>query len=484
MYGKFTGIDFSGKSIRICTVQSGFRDQKIEKYFSVATGDTDDQGLLNLRDALMESGYQPGSISTNIPSRPLTTRVVKFPFSDPKKIDKVYGFELENVSTFDPDEKLHSYHLVRLENGSEIIVCMYEKDQMGEFLKRLEKTEVDPSFVTFSPLAFSALDSRLPGKRPLLLVDTSNGETNFSLFDENGLKRVRASSAVDEQLLQILQSGNNSVSVEDCKDRLGNFVSELKKTAHFFESELRHRIELFVLSGDICKIENLEGYLSGELDREVRNIYISELGKNDSPFYARAFSLALYGGRSGGGHPLNLRTGDFEYAGKSEELRQVFLVPGILLLIFVSLVFYKTASDYYELEGRVNDLRAQIRSEVTRVFPNAGNVPDPVRFMEDELGKVEEKLQLIEEVKGGSTPLDVLRDLSLSIPDDIDLKLDEVRFETGKQMKVWARCDSYKEIAALEETLANSGRFENVSREQVNRAVNNTIKFVLALVLK
>lgn len=484
MYGKFTGIDFNGKTIRICTVHRGFREQRMQEFFSVEPGNGNPESSEELKRVITDSGSRLGTISTNISANPLTIRVIKFPFSDPKKIDKVYGFELENVSTFDPDEKLHSYHLTKLEKGSEIIVCMYEKESMADFLGDLDQAGIDPSMVTFSPLAFSALNKHLPGKRPLLLVDTGNGQINFSVFDENGLRRVRSSALTDESLIEVLESGGNDISVEDVKDGLEHFVAELKKTSHFFESELRQRIELFVLTGEICRINGLETHVSDLLERDVQRIYISELGINSSPFFARAYSLALYGGGNGGGHSLNLRTGDFEYEGKSDEIRKVFLVPGVLLLIFICLAFYKTASDYYTLEKNVNDLRTQIQNEVRETFPNVSNVPDPVKFMEDELGKVEEKLQLIEEVKGGSTPLDVLRDLSLSIPEDVDLKLDEVRFETGKNLKVWARCDSYKEIAALEESLAASGRFENVSREQVNRAVNNTIKFVLALALK
>lgn len=484
MYGKFTGIDFNGNNVRICTVQSGFREQRIEKFFSIKTGEDRPVNSEEFRNALEHNGSLFGNVSTNIPGNPLTIRVIKFPFSDPKKINKVYGFELENVSTFDPGEKLHSYHLVRFDKGSEIIVCMYEKDQMRHFLEELNHNDIDPSFVTFSPLAFSSLNKYLPEKRPLLLVDTGNNEISFSLFDENGLRRVRSSAAIDPGIREALDAVSGDISADEVKDSLENFVAELKKTAHFFESELRQRIELFILSGDICRITGLEKYLAESLERDVEKIYISELGRNNSPFFARAYSLALYGARNGGGHGLNLRVGEFEYAGKSYEFKKIFLAPAVLMLIFISLAFYKTASDYYTLESNVEDLRSQIQGEVKETFPNASNVPDPVKFMQDELGKIEEKLQLIEEVKGGSTPLDVLRDLSLSIPENVDLKLDEVRFESGKKLKIWARCDSYKEIAALEKTLADSGRFENVSREQVSRAVNNTIKFVLALVLK
>ena len=44
------------------------------------------------------------------------------------------NFELENVSTFNPDQKLHSYHLVKRDGFSEALVTMFEKDSMVSFL--------------------------------------------------------------------------------------------------------------------------------------------------------------------------------------------------------------------------------------------------------------------------------------------------------------------------------------------------------------
>jgi len=481
MYGKFTGIDFSGKRVHVCTIKSGFREQKIERFFSLDTGNDNSQRSKVIRENISDISAQLGDISTNFPEKPLSIRVIKFPFSDPKKIDKVYKFELENVSTFDPEEKLHSYHLVKLEKGAEILVCMYDKQHIGDFLESLQSEKIDPRSVTFSPLAFSTLNDDLPEQRPLLLVDAGIDEMSFSLFDENGLRRVRSSGGIPATLADAIDS-DKEISVEGLKNDLEEFVEELKKTAHFFESEFRKRIEVFVLTGDLCRINGIEAFIKNSLDREVQRIYIDSIGRKNSPFYAKSYALARYIGLNGNG--LNLRIGEFAYAGKTNQFKKIFLVPGVLMMVFLALIFYKTASDYYTVKSNVDNLQKQIRSEVKTTFPNVGSIPDPVKFMQGELGKIEEKLQLIEEVKGSSTPLDVLRDLSLSIPDNVDLKLDEVRFESGKKLKVWARCNSYKDIAALEKTLSDSGRFENVSREQVSRAVNNTIKFVLALVLK
>ena len=103
--------------------------------------------------------------------------------------------------------------------------------------------------------------------------------------------------------------------------------------------------------------------------------------------------------------------------------------------------------------------------------------------MEAEVVKLQDKLELIEEVKGGSTPLDVLRDIAITFPGYLNIRLDEIRFESGKRVKIWGRCSSYKDIATIEKILSDSKRFKDVERDQVSQSVNNTVKFVISMVV-
>ena len=146
--------------------------------------------------------------------------------------------------------------------------------------------------------------------------------------------------------------------------------------------------------------------------------------------------------------------------------------------------FYRNISDVMASKSTVSSLRTEIQEEVKGLFPNVTVIPDPVSFMENEVAKVQEKLEIIEEVKGSSTPLDVLRDLSITFPLNSGLKVDELRFETGKKVKMWGRCGSYKELATIEQILNDSKRFTDVKRDQVSRSVNNTVKFVVSMTVK
>ncbi|MGI9554161.1 MAG: hypothetical protein ACR2NC_04480 [Thermodesulfobacteriota bacterium] len=489
MYGKFIGIDLSNNDLKLCAVNRSLREERFESKKRITLPEKvldSDVELFSPLDDLDISTYD---ISTAIPTSPISMRVLSFPFKDSKKIKQVYKFELENITTHNPDEKLHSYHLVKLEENSEVLVSMFEKADMESFLEHLHSNGIDPRFVTFSPFAFSSLNTRLTQERPLLLVDISSNEMNFILFDEKGLRRVRSSSNVLANFVTGLgiedRENFNFYDIEGTKVEKSNFqplITEIVRTTHFFETELKKEVKSIVITGDVCLLDGVEELISEGLNKPVSKIFISELGEKDSPIYAKSYAIALYGIHSGQ-DDLNLRINEFEYKGKGQEIRKTFLIPLLLFSVLLIITFYRNISDVMASRTSVKSMQSEMQEEVKEVFPNISVIPDPVSFMEAEVVKVQDKLELIEEVKGGSTPLDVLRDIAITFPGYLNIRVDEIRFESGKRVKIWGRCSSYKNIAAIEKILSDSKRFKDVQRDQVSQSVNNTVKFVISMVV-
>jgi len=490
MYGKFLGIDFRNDDIKVALINRSLREEKLEEYYTITVPSNVSDEDATFKTSLEEHSVTNGDVSTSITTPPISIRVLNFPFTDSKKISQIYRFELENVSTFNPEEKLHSYHLVKRDGFSEALVCMFEKENMQDFLGKLADNNIDPRFVTFSPFAFSAIENKLPDLRPLLLIDISSNEMNFILFDEYGLRRVRSSKNILENFIKGLDlPEKNSFSFKDMEglkidENIFNpIITEIVRTTHFFEAELRKNVEEFIITGDVCLIGGIENILSVGLNKPVSKIFIPEFGEKDSPFYAKSFANALYGSGSGQ-EGLDLRIEEFGFKGKSLEFRKTFLIPLLLFALLLVFTFYRNISDVMASKSTVSSLRTEIQEEVKGLFPNVTVIPDPVSFMENEVAKVQEKLEIIEEVKGSSTPLDVLRDLSITFPLHSGLKVDELRFETGKKVRMWGRCGSYKELATIEQILNDSKRFTDVKRDQVSRSVNNTVKFVVSMTVK
>ncbi len=493
MYGRFVGLDIGREDIRTCLIKRGLRDVQLLQTISTErspspTGDSD-----SLAETFKAYSLPKGDIACSIYENPISFRVINFPFSDPKKVDQVYQYELENISTFDPREKIHGYHLVKNEEGGEALVCVFEKDQVGDLIESYNEQGIDPKIITYSPIAFGAIDEFLSEERPLLLIDFGDNEISYSLFDETGLRRVRSSTKLIQTFIDGLSQTdfNNDFSQlsfgrEDSRqveDLFAPILSEIKKTIQFFELEVKDKVKSIEISGPLSLIAGMTDYLGDALKKDVKKIYIPDLGADNSPLYAKPYALALYGSSFRSGF-LNFRKGTFKYVGVDHELRKVFMAPGVLLAILIAFLIYTSASSYYELESNVEDLEAQIAQVVKSTFPDVKSIPKPIGYMKSEVGKVSEKLDLIQGVHSAQTPLDALKDISSSLPESLKLTVNEIKFENEKTIKIQGVCGSYQEVAEIEEALSKSGLFETVTRNQTGNAIDGNTKFEISVVLK
>ena len=480
MYGKFLGIDFKEDTAYLTLIKRGLRQTSLLRTLEFKPTVSKAVSSDEIKDFFLQEDLPGNNICVSVPKPPVTIRVLQFPFSDIKKIEQVYKFELDNLSTFNPDDKIHSYHLAKLTKKSEVIICMYEKNAVSGYLEELNSTDIDPKVLTYGPLAYASINDQIPDKRPALLIDIEPGEISFSVFDENGLRRVRSSSIDNTNLLEskLENAGEEANTVG--KDFL---ISEIKKTAKFFEVELKTEIKSMLVTGSLSANQKLVDLVKQELNRDVSRLVIPDLGIERTPYFSKSYALALYGSDRSRGM-FNLRKDQFKYVSKDTELRKAFYVPAALLGLLLLLFFYQTGSRYFELKDQSNRIQSEIKKVVNETFPDVKVIPRPVDFMNSEVNKLRKDLEILEGIGRGQTPLDILRDISLSIPESLRLTIDEVRFDSNKTVKLLGRCESYQEVAEIEKALGGSGMFEKVVRNSTGNAVNGGTKFEISILLK
>ncbi|MEZ4548314.1 MAG: hypothetical protein R3B51_11645 [Thermodesulfobacteriota bacterium] len=499
MYGRFAGLDIGKKEVRIALINRGLREVQLLQTIRAEIGG-DPTGLQenSIGNVFREYSLPRGDVAVSLTDDPVSVRVMRFPFSDPKKIDQVYEFELENISTFEPQEKIHTYHLIKNASGGEALVCVFEKEDVEGMLGRLNEEGIDPKVLTYTPAAFGSLADIVEGQRPLVLVDIGEREISFTLFDDSGFKRGRSSTRAIALFMENLgESGGGGEedkfgfskgkpeSAESAlmKEALSPIIGEIKKTVQFFENETKDKVKTILVSGSMSRIQGLTELLKKEIGRDVKKLFIPDLGVDNSPLYAKAYALALYGSSYKGGY-LNFRKDQFKYQGADRELRKVFMVPAVLFVVLVALLLYNMTSRYFELKDQVSMLEAQVAREVKETFPDVQTIPRPAEYMQSEVSKVRERLSMIEGVEGASTPLEILRNISDSLPNGMSLRVNDIKIEGNNGVKVQGICDSYQEVAEIEEALSKSGKFESVIRNQTGNAVDGKTKFEISLVLK
>ena len=131
MYGKFLGIDFKEDTAYLTLIKRGLRQTSLLRTLEFKPTVSKEVSSDEIKDFFLQEDLPVNNICVSVPKPPVTIRVLQFPFSDIKKIEQVYKFELDNLSTFNPDDKIHSYHLAKLTKKSEVIICMYEKNAVG-----------------------------------------------------------------------------------------------------------------------------------------------------------------------------------------------------------------------------------------------------------------------------------------------------------------------------------------------------------------
>lgn len=488
MLGGFIGVDFSGGKVRTVAVRRGLKGTEIRKASftgGLGTGDT---------SAFLKNEISLGTRAvTGLCHSPLLLRVLKFPFSDSKKLRGVYRFELENSTGFTLGEDvLSDYHEVERPEGAEAIVPAFEKGLFENYLASLRESGVDPDQVTFTPVAFSSLGDLIEGPRPLLLIDADQDHLNFSFFDEGGLSRVRnCDDAVERvkkslatDILDLPQINSDEEKKKAFLKSCRFIAEEIRNTMRYFEGEAGEEIKSLVITGEICEVDGVAKELTEQLGREVKRIFIEQLGHNDSPFFARAYALALYGSSSGKKGRLNLRRDGYRPRGMAGGLLKEFRVPVALCAALLLVVVFGRVTEVVSARSKMNSIRSEMEMDLRKEFPEAAGTQDPVAFYRGKLEVINRKLDILKQVRGGHSPLEVLTAVSAAVPESVSFSVDEIRIEDGGKAKIWGRSDSYEEIASIEKAFSESGSFTQVKMGQVGKAVNSGLKFEMSMVIR
>ncbi len=146
---RIVGLDWAQDSLRVATLQSGFRGFAIQDVRTVplpAEG-TPAERLKGAVDAL---GLSPplGSDDT-VAVAPdgalVATHLVTLPFSDPKRIEQVLPAEVEGAIPFDLSEVVWDYAVLGQVSGkTDVLVGIVKKEDLRKHLGALESAGIDP----------------------------------------------------------------------------------------------------------------------------------------------------------------------------------------------------------------------------------------------------------------------------------------------------------------------------------------------------
>ena len=203
------GVDLGEREIRIAVLETGFRKMRFLDVF-VEPVEDGDAPLLERQKVALRQGLQrvrgEKTVYLGMPGERLTLRVLDLPFSDPKKVAQVIGFELESSMVHELDDVVFDYRVTKNGTGGTALAAAAKSDDVGGILKMADEVGVDPRTLFATPLVYGGVAERFLGDIPApAVVERMSADRSAS---------VRIASANAEDVQEASKTIGTAPSVE------------------------------------------------------------------------------------------------------------------------------------------------------------------------------------------------------------------------------------------------------------------------------
>ena len=188
MAQQFVGIDLGTSSVRCVVATTGFRGVHVQDVFDAEVPPCEDEtdrvartvhGLGTVVEALRSRGLERMPIGIALSGNLASTRVVRFPFADPKRIAQVLPFELEGMM---PKPMMHyafDHTTGAVKDGGVAVAVAMDRALTTAVVERCQAQEIDLRLLTTVP---AALAQTQMGKVHALPESDEEGADEAELF--------------------------------------------------------------------------------------------------------------------------------------------------------------------------------------------------------------------------------------------------------------------------------------------------------------
>jgi hypothetical protein len=279
------------------------------------------------------------------------------------------------------------------------------------------------------------------------------------------------------------------------KRATASLVRELRQTFTTHHSIVKRPVKKIWLCGGGSSVENLDWYLSGELEVEVERIRAEHFDlpgvehlENGDPgtdgaadgetaggnTWVKALGLhAHQGGRRGF---LNIRKGPFSHKGDMEIVRGKLLHLAVALLILAFLAIGYAVTSYLSLSSAEDTLNKRMKETTRAIIGKEINDPEVA------ISVIKEKLSPEGDLLPRHTALDVLREIHGRIPSGLELKMKYIKI-SPKKIQVGGLTDSFESAEKIRASLAEYECFNEVSTGKTRKTKeDDKVEFELTIV--
>ncbi|MFQ6078870.1 MAG: type IV pilus assembly protein PilM, partial [Thermodesulfobacteriota bacterium] len=446
---KIIGLDIGSHSIKAVQLRRtfrgfeliGFQEKEIPREGEIAPSDAVVQTL----SELFAEGHIAGdTVITSIPGHQVSARIIKLPFANRKKMDKVIPYEVEGYTPFNIEEMVVSYHIVKVEKGgAQILALLVRKEVLKDHLETLKRAKISPKIVDLDVLSLYSISSLiLQGMEgPFSLADIGASETSICIVDGDHLSMIRSlpiggeaiTGAIQREfdlsheeaeqskishgiILETKGESEEETRFSKCiESAVSPLAREMKQTFHSYEADRREKVRRIFLCGGTSALRNLVPYLSRELEVEARPLDVLKAPFNKltmKPVAAclipHGLGLGLRGVGNGSFSQVNFRRDEFAFRSEVKEIKGKILYAGILILSLLLLVSFDFYLKLNIKQRHYEELNGGIRKVFTSTLPDIKHIVNEVQQMRSKIEELKREPLLSSEAGGaGMSVLDL-----------------------------------------------------------------------------
>ena len=197
---KVIGLDIGSYSIKAVEIVNTFKSYEITNFYETVIPNIEGVPLDAIVPVCMEQLFKENDIKadrilTAMPGQFISSRVLPFNFSDPRKIEASVMVELEDQVPFNMDDMIidHQMALGTAYGKTMALAVMTDSNKtfFKELLDLLSRINIDPKLVDVDSLAFYNISSQVTENddKNYALVDIGNEKTTVCIV-RNGLLRM------------------------------------------------------------------------------------------------------------------------------------------------------------------------------------------------------------------------------------------------------------------------------------------------------
>lgn len=501
-----------------------------------------DRQVAALELLLQQSTLRADTTVAALPGEDATTRFVELPFSDQKKIDATIGGELADVLPFDLMDAVYDHSLLeKREDGTSLSLCIAaQSSRISDYLALLGRAGVDPRFLPIDVIQLYSLYTNFlkedaskaeapkdaateastfvlpaPGGPPdaRLIVDIGHERTLVCAAGDDGIGYTRVIRAggvdVTQAIAQAYQLELDDAEAGKHEDALvasarhpapsdaaaqmadvvasglRPLVKELRRAIQAIRSEKRVRVARIDLVGGGARIRNLANYLAEQLNVPVANGVAVEqsvernVDSSRRGAYAVALANAIRTTAEDGATRMDLRVGEFAFAGTLENVRKrvPFIAASVAAIALLAIV--NTVAQYQVVGSREDEIDRQF-CEITKKVVGR-EICEPtvaisvVREPASELGafKLPER-----------SAYTVAAELSQLAPDKIEVVFDEMEI-TPDRVRISGETTSFDAVDQIVSAYAANACYSDIKKGKLSKKGDGAgVEFQLSIKLR